>query len=73
MATSACTSYEQAQKADAIEGKCPAVSVYSTDVDRSEGYDSDAVGDELVEVPQDEGSIKEFFRAVGFGSDSTTC
>jgi hypothetical protein len=53
---------EQAPKPDAIEGKLPAVSVYlyqmSIDPD---GFDS-TVQQEIVEVPQDDGSIKEFFR-----------
>jgi hypothetical protein len=53
---------EQAPKPDAIEGKMPAVSVYlyqmAIDPD---GYDQN-VHSELVEVPQDDGSVKEFMR-----------
>src|SRR5204863_9393402 len=53
---------EQAPKPDAIEGKLPAVSVYlyqmSTD---PEGYDSTPSA-ELFAVPQDDGTVKEFFR-----------
>jgi hypothetical protein len=53
---------EQAPKPDAIEGKMPAVSVYlyqmSIDPD---GYDSN-VHNELVEIQQDDGSVKEFMR-----------
>jgi hypothetical protein len=53
---------EQAPKPDAIEGKLPAVSVYlyqmSIDPD---GMDAN-VYNEIVEVPQDDGSIKEFMR-----------
>jgi hypothetical protein len=53
---------EQAPKPDAIEGKLPAVSVYlyqlSIDPD---GYDSN-VHNEVVEVEQPDGSMKEFMR-----------
>ncbi|MEO8705935.1 MAG: Pvc16 family protein [Kofleriaceae bacterium] len=53
---------EQAPKPDAIEGKLPAVSVYlyqmSIDPD---GYDSN-VHAEIVEVPQEDGTLKEFMR-----------
>src|SRR5262245_33935721 len=53
---------EQAPKPDAIEGKLPAVSVYlyqlSIDPD---GYDSN-VHNELVEVEQPDGSLREFMR-----------
>jgi hypothetical protein len=53
---------EQAPKPDAIEGKLPAVSVYLYQLSIDpEGYDSSPHG-ELVEVPQDDGTIKEFFR-----------
>src|ERR1700710_1437595 len=53
---------EQAPKPDAIEGKLPAVSVYLYQLSIDpEGYDS-TPHSELVEVPQDDGSIKEFFR-----------
>ena len=53
---------EQAPKPDAIEGKLPAVSVYLYQLSIDpEGYDSTPYS-ELVEVPQDDGSIKEFFR-----------
>jgi hypothetical protein len=53
---------EQAPKPDAIEGKLPAVSVYLYQMSIDpEGYDS-TPHSELVEVPQDDGSIKEFFR-----------
>lgn len=53
---------EQAPKPDAIEGKLPAVSVYlyqmSIDPD---GYDNSPF-QEIIEVPQDDGSLKEYFR-----------
>src|SRR5215831_20430397 len=53
---------EQAPKPDAIEGKLPAVSVYLYQLSIDpEGFDS-TPHRELVEVPQDDGSIKEFFR-----------
>jgi uncharacterized protein DUF4255 len=53
---------EQAPKPDAIEGKLPAVSVYLYQMSIDpEGYDSTPSA-ELVEVPQDDGTIKEFFR-----------
>src|SRR5580765_4788395 len=53
---------EQAPKSDAIEGKLPAVSVYLYQMSIDpEGYDS-TPHSELVEVPQEDGSIKEFFR-----------
>lgn len=53
---------EQAPKPDAIEGKLPAVSVYLYQLSIDpEGYDS-TPHSELVEVPQDDGTIKEFFR-----------
>src|SRR5919205_450190 len=53
---------EQAPKPDAIEGKLPAVScyLYQMSID-PEGYDA-TPHSEIVEVPQDDGSIKEFFR-----------
>jgi hypothetical protein len=53
---------EQAPKPDAIEGKLPAVScyLYQMSID-PEGTDS-TPHSELVEIPQDDGSIKEFFR-----------
>ncbi len=53
---------ESAPKPDAIEGKLPAVSAYlyqmSIDPD---GFDASPAS-ELVEVPQEDGTIKEFFR-----------
>jgi len=53
---------ESAPKPDAIEGKLPAVSAYlyqmSIDPD---GFDM-SPSQELVEVPQEDGTIKEFFR-----------
>lgn len=53
---------EQAPKPDAIEGKLPAVSVYLYQLSIDpEGYDS-TPHSELVEVSQDDGTIKEFFR-----------
>ena len=53
---------EQAPKPDAIEGKLPAVSVYLYQLSIDpEGYDS-TPHSELVEVPQEDGTIKEFFR-----------
>jgi len=53
---------EQAPKPDAIEGKLPAVScyLYQMSID-PEGYDA-TPHSELVEVPQDDGTIKEYFR-----------
>ena len=53
---------EQAPKHDAIEGKLPAVSVYLYQLSIDpEGTDS-TPHSEIVEVPQDNGTIKEFFR-----------
>ena len=53
---------EQAPKPDAIEGKLPAVSVYLYQMSIDpEGYDA-TPHSELVEVPQDDGTVKEFFR-----------
>lgn len=53
---------EQAPKPDAIEGKLPAVSVYLYQISLDpEGFDS-TPHSELVEVPQPDGTIKEFLR-----------
>ena len=53
---------EEAPKPEAIEGKLPAVSVYLYQLSIDpEGYDA-TPHSELVEVPQEDGSIKEFFR-----------
>jgi len=53
---------EEAPRPEAIEGKLPAVSVYLYQLSIDpEGYDS-TPHSELVEVPQDDGTIKEFFR-----------
>jgi len=53
---------EQAPKPDAIEGKLPAVSVYLYQMSIDpEGYDA-TPHSELVEVPQEDGTIKEFLR-----------
>jgi hypothetical protein len=53
---------EVAPKPDAIEGKMPAVSVYLLNVTIDpEGYDS-TPHSELIEVPQPDGTIKEFAR-----------
>jgi hypothetical protein len=53
---------EQAPKPDAIEGKLPAVSVYLYQISIDpEGYHATA-WTETVEVPQPDGTIKEFFR-----------
>src|SRR5439155_22388522 len=53
---------EQAPKTYAIECKLPAGSVYLYQLSIDpEGYDS-TPHSELVEVPQDDGTIKEFFR-----------
>jgi hypothetical protein len=53
---------EQAPKPDAIEGKLPAVSVYLYQMSIDpEGTDA-TPHSEIVEVPQDNGTIKEFFR-----------
>ncbi len=53
---------EQAPKPDAVEGKLPAVSVYLYQISIDpEGHDS-TPHSELVEVPQEDGSVKEFFR-----------
>src|SRR5437868_2810964 len=53
---------EQAPKPDAIEGKLPAVSVYLYQMSIDpEGTDS-TPHSELVEIPQDDGTIKEFMR-----------
>jgi uncharacterized protein DUF4255 len=53
---------DTAPKPDAIEGKLPAVCVYLYQVSVDpDGYDGNAHS-ELVEVKQDDGSIKEFAR-----------
>lgn len=53
---------EQAPKPDAIEGKLPAVSVYLYQLSIDpEGYDA-TPHSELVEVQQEDGSIKEYMR-----------
>lgn len=53
---------EEAPKPEAIEGKLPAVSAYLYQVSIDpEGYDSTPYS-EIVEVPQPDGTIKEFFR-----------
>ena len=53
---------EQAPKPDAIEGKLPAVSVYLYQLSLDpEGTDA-TPHSEIVEVAQDDGTIKEFFR-----------
>jgi hypothetical protein len=53
---------EEAPDPEAIEGKLPAVSVYLYQMSIDpEGYDA-TPHSELVEVPQDDGTIKEFFR-----------
>src|SRR5262245_33480193 len=53
---------EQAPKPDAIEGKLPAVSVYLYQLSIDpEGTDA-SPHSEIVEVPQDDGTIKEFMR-----------
>ena len=53
---------EEAPKPEAIEGKLPAVSayLYQMSID-PEGYDS-TPNSELVEIPQEDGSIKEYSR-----------
>jgi len=51
-----------APKPDAVEGKLPAVSIYLYQISLDPGgYDNQAV-QEVVEVKQDDGTIKEFFR-----------
>ncbi|MGN6105856.1 MAG: Pvc16 family protein [Kofleriaceae bacterium] len=53
---------EEAPKPEAIEGKLPAVSVYLYQMSLDpEGHDA-TPHSELVEVPQPDGSIKEYFR-----------
>ena len=53
---------EEAPKPEAIEGKLPAVSVYLYQLSIDpEGYDA-TPHSELVEVPQPDGTIKEYFR-----------
>jgi Pvc16 N-terminal domain len=53
---------EQAPKPDAIEGKLPAVSVYLYQMSIDpEGTDS-TPHSELVEIPQEDGTIKEYLR-----------
>ncbi len=53
---------EQAPKPDAIEGKLPAVSMYLYQMSIDpEGYDN-TPHSELVEVVQDDGTVKEYFR-----------
>src|SRR5262245_23223017 len=51
-----------APKPDAVEGKLPAVSIYLYQIALDPGgYDNQAV-QEVVEVKQDDGTLKEFFR-----------
>ncbi|MGE0398342.1 MAG: Pvc16 family protein [Kofleriaceae bacterium] len=53
---------EEAPKPEAIEGKMPAVSAYLYQISIDpEGYDSTPSA-EIVEVPQPDGSLKEFAR-----------
>jgi hypothetical protein len=53
---------EQAPKPDAVEGKLPAVSVYLYQMSIDpEGYDA-TPHSELVEVAQEDGTIKEYMR-----------
>jgi hypothetical protein len=53
---------DQAPKPDAVEGKLPAVSVYLYQIALDpHGFDANATS-EIVEVPQDDGTIKEFHR-----------
>ncbi len=53
---------EEAPKPEAIEGKLPAVSVYLYQLSIDpEGYDATPAS-ELVEVPQPDGTIKEYMR-----------
>src|SRR5262245_22076960 len=53
---------EEAPKPEAIEGKLPAVSAYLYQISIDpEGYDS-TPATEIVEVPQPDGSLKEFGR-----------
>ena len=53
---------EKAPKPEEIDGKLPAVSVYLYQMSIDpEGYDA-TPHSELVEVPQDDGTVKEFFR-----------
>jgi uncharacterized protein DUF4255 len=54
---------EQAPKPDAIEGKLPAVSVYLYQMSIDPEGTSSTPHAEIVEVQQDDGSLKEFFRA----------
>ena len=53
---------EQAPKPDAIEGKLPAVSVYLYQLSIDPEGTSATPHSEFVEVPQEDGSVKEFFR-----------
>jgi hypothetical protein len=53
---------EQAPKPDAVEGKLPAVSVYLYQLSLDpEGSDA-TVHSEIVEVGQDDGTVKEYLR-----------
>ena len=53
---------DQAPKPDAVEGKLPAVSVYLYQVALDpQGWDMNA-SSEIVEVPQEDGTIKEYSR-----------
>jgi hypothetical protein len=53
---------EQAPKPEAIQGRLPAVSVYLYQLSIDpEGYDATPAA-ELVEVLQDDGTVKEFYR-----------
>ena len=53
---------EQAPKPDAIEGKLPAVSVYLYQMSIHPDGNNPATAAEIVEVPQEDGSVKEFMR-----------
>jgi hypothetical protein len=49
-------------KPDAVEGKLPAVSIYLYQLGLDPHGLQPNVSDEIVEVPQEDGSVKEFFR-----------
>src|SRR5689334_18304648 len=53
---------DQAPKPDAVEGKLPAVSVYLYQVAVDADSSFNNMASEVVEVQQDDGSMKEFFR-----------
>lgn len=53
---------DQAPKPDAVEGKLPAVSLYLYQIALDPFSEDGNMVEEIVEVPQDDGSMKEYMR-----------